>query len=112
MFKRASKVRTVLVVALGTAFLSARVTLAAGDGKAVYEQHCAPCHGVSGKGDGPAARALKPPPGSFATSPKVHDDLEVARVITSGTPHPTFAGKLSADQIQAVAKYVKSMIGQ
>jgi mono/diheme cytochrome c family protein len=29
------------------------------DGAEIFHQHCAPCHGVNGKGNGPAARALK-----------------------------------------------------
>lgn len=32
------------------------------DGQANYKAYCAACHGVAGKGDGPAASALKVPP--------------------------------------------------
>ena len=31
-------------------------------GQEAYRKSCAPCHGVSGKGDGPAAAALNPKP--------------------------------------------------
>ena len=31
-------------------------------GKKMYIDYCAPCHGIAGKGDGPAAPALKMPP--------------------------------------------------
>ena len=31
-------------------------------GKDLYREFCAVCHGTAGKGDGPAASALKPPP--------------------------------------------------
>jgi mono/diheme cytochrome c family protein len=31
-------------------------------GKQMFGDYCAPCHGLSGKGDGPAASALKTPP--------------------------------------------------
>ena len=31
-------------------------------GQAMYKSYCAPCHGVDGKGNGPAASALKPAP--------------------------------------------------
>jgi mono/diheme cytochrome c family protein len=34
----------------------------ASDAKEMFESYCAPCHGVSGKGDGPAAAALNPRP--------------------------------------------------
>jgi len=32
------------------------------DGKQMFSSYCAPCHGVDGKGHGPAAAALKVPP--------------------------------------------------
>jgi mono/diheme cytochrome c family protein len=35
---------------------------AAFNGQAIYEDYCATCHGRDGKGDGPAARALKTRP--------------------------------------------------
>ncbi|MGA2170757.1 MAG: cytochrome c [Terracidiphilus sp.] len=35
---------------------------AATSGKQMYINYCASCHGVNGKGDGPAAAALKMPP--------------------------------------------------
>jgi mono/diheme cytochrome c family protein len=34
-------------------------SVSAGDGPAMYKAYCAACHGVGGKGDGPAAKALK-----------------------------------------------------
>lgn len=32
------------------------------DGPAMFKSYCSPCHGISGKGDGPAAAALTPKP--------------------------------------------------
>jgi len=34
----------------------------ANSGSDMYKQYCASCHGLTGKGDGPAAAALKNPP--------------------------------------------------
>lgn len=34
-------------------------------GKKLYEQNCALCHGANGDGKGPAGVALKPPPRTF-----------------------------------------------
>lgn len=31
-------------------------------GSEYYQRYCASCHGIAGKGDGPAAAALQPPP--------------------------------------------------
>jgi len=36
-------------------------------GKEMYDSYCAPCHGVDGKGDGPAAPALKAVPTNLTT---------------------------------------------
>ena len=35
------------------------------DGRTLFKQYCAACHGISGKGDGPAADALKRAPGDL-----------------------------------------------
>lgn len=35
-------------------------------GKKLYNQYCSMCHGATGKGDGPAAAALKPKPADFS----------------------------------------------
>lgn len=32
------------------------------DGPEMFRSYCSPCHGISGKGDGPAAAALNPRP--------------------------------------------------
>src|SRR6187401_2423532 len=36
--------------------------VAASDAAAMFQSYCAPCHGKSGRGDGPAAAALKKAP--------------------------------------------------
>ena len=36
-------------------------------GREMYLQYCASCHGVAGKGDGPAASALKTPASNLTT---------------------------------------------
>lgn len=36
-------------------------------GKEMYTSYCAACHGTEGKGNGPAARALKVPPADLTT---------------------------------------------
>ena len=40
---------------------------AAASGKQNYMTTCAPCHGATGRGDGPAAAALNPRPANYTT---------------------------------------------
>lgn len=42
----------------------------AASGKEMYTAYCASCHGVNGKGSGPAASALKAPPTDLTTLSK------------------------------------------
>ncbi len=61
-------------------------------GKAMFQQYCTPCHGASGKGDGPAASAMKVPPANLtklsAKYKGVFPDMEVAEALRAG-PTPT-----------------------
>lgn len=41
--------------------------ISASDGAAMFASYCAPCHGKTGRGDGPAAAALKRAPADLAT---------------------------------------------
>jgi len=55
----------------------------ANSGKQMYTSYCAPCHGVNGKGNGPAASALKKPPTDLAALSKNHGGRFPARHIVS-----------------------------
>jgi mono/diheme cytochrome c family protein len=60
-----------LAVALCTAAAQTKIKEVAprqpdsNDGKALFVEYCAVCHGVDGKGHGPAAEALKKSPGDL-----------------------------------------------
>ena len=51
-------------------------------GKALYEEKCMICHGANGKGNGPAAMALSPPPKNF-NSPEFWNQKNVDQIITN-----------------------------
>ncbi len=61
-------------------------------GRKIFEQVCASCHGSKGDGKGPAGVALKPPPTDFQKPlkewPNTKGDLQkVFEVISKGIPN-------------------------
>ncbi len=86
--------------------------------QANFVQQCAACHGLDGRGNGPAAEQLYPKPRDFIDSPlrfastgggphQVVDALE--RTIQNGVPRsamPGFRGVLSDSEIAGLARYV------
>ncbi len=53
------------------------------DGKQMYNGYCAPCHGLDGKGNGPAATALKAPPTDLtALSKNNHGKYPDAHIVS------------------------------
>jgi high-affinity iron transporter len=79
-------------------------------GRAVYQQECATCHGVQGKGDGAAAAGLEPPPANLADRVALRDatPLDFYRRVSIGvvgTAMPAYEHTLSANDRWAVAVY-------
>ncbi len=64
----------------------------AGSGEEMYKEYCASCHGLSGKGDGPAAPAMKTPPADLtelsARNGGQFPDAKVAQAIKAGPQIP------------------------
>lgn len=82
-------------------------------GKALFDDKCASCHGATGKGDGPAAAALNPPPADFTDAFHARYYADAARVliIANGiqdTAMVGVGGELDASQILDVYAYVRS----
>jgi high-affinity iron transporter len=84
-------------------------------GAAVYREHCVPCHGETGRGDGPKAKSLKGPPPANLGDPAVMGGtslLEIYRRVAIGVPGtamPEFSDDLSEDDRWAVAAYVATL---
>lgn len=96
-----------LIAGVSLAALMMAGTMAFATGADDYKAKCAMCHGADGKGQ--MAQKM----GSKAlTDPAVQgmSEADIAKVISDGKGKMSgFKGKLSDDQIKAVAEYVKSL---
>jgi high-affinity iron transporter len=96
------------------ALLGAPVAAAEGQGETIYAVRCAPCHGVDGHGDGPAAAAIDPKPRNFRdpgfwkgrTAEQLRQAVRQGR---PGTLMAPFEGELSATEIDDVVTYLQSL---
>jgi mono/diheme cytochrome c family protein len=82
-------------------------------GQEIYETAgCASCHGLSGRGDGPDGRLLRPRPADFRVHLAAgHTDRELFDWISngvSGTAMPPFRDTLSEDDRWHVINYIRT----
>jgi high-affinity iron transporter len=88
-------------------------------GGEIYKANCAACHGDTGKGDGPGAGVLKPPPRDHTDKAYMDtlSDKEIGDIIKMGgivkgkplmPSHPQF----NADDLAALVAYVRSLSEQ
>jgi mono/diheme cytochrome c family protein len=86
-----------LAVSLGFADQNQKLVIpvnktAANDGKQMYANYCAPCHGMNGKGGGPAASALKTPPTDLTLLRKSNNgkfpETHVVAILQFGVEEP------------------------
>ena len=103
---------------ISTNAASRDATVSVQAGRAIYEQHCAACHGVNGQGNGAAAVWLYPKPRNFSaglfkiqSTPfgSLPTDDDLFNSVTRGLPGssmPSFT-YLAELQRRAVVQYVK-----
>src|SRR5215475_4962664 len=87
-------------------------------GEAIYQQHCAACHGINGDGNGPATVWLFPKPRNFNSglfkiqstpAGSLPTDEDLFQTVTRGMPGssmPSFT-YLTEQQRRDVVQYVK-----
>jgi mono/diheme cytochrome c family protein len=94
---------------LGVVFLGAPNGGWAQEGKAVFHEKCAPCHGETGKGNGPMASTFDPKPRDFCLPEfwQGNVDKKISDAITNGK-NQMVPVNLKPDEIKAVIGYVKS----
>ncbi|MBI3186222.1 MAG: c-type cytochrome [Myxococcales bacterium] len=91
------------------------------EGRRLYRKACAPCHGIRGDGEGPAARFLDPPPRDFTTgnykfrstpSGAVPLTEDLIRTVSEGIPGtfmPRWKEHLSGAEIAQVVEYLREL---
>lgn len=102
----------------GTGSAGASKTGAAGPGRGreLYKANCVACHGETGKGDGPGAGVLKPPPRDHTDHAYMSklSDQEIGDIIRMGgaakgkaqmPSHP----QINGDNLAALVAYVRSL---
>ena len=80
-------------------------------GKVMYAQECLPCHGETGKGDGPSAHDLETKPGDLS-SPKLWEQSDGGLFwkLTEGRkPMPTYAQRFTDDERWSIVNYVRTL---
>jgi mono/diheme cytochrome c family protein len=81
-------------------------------GKSLYESNCASCHGIDGKGDGPASTGLNPPPRNYTVKTgwvngqKISDIYETLEHGITGSAMRAF-DYLSPEDKFALAHYIR-----
>ena len=84
-------------------------------GRAIFLSRCVPCHGLSGKGDGPlASRILGPPVGNLTDTEWKHGDqpehvLKIIREGASDTRMQGWGTVLDPPELAAVAAFVHAL---
>ena len=80
-------------------------------GQVVYERYCLTCHGVNGRGDGPGAAGLEPPPADLAVHVPLHGDADIFRFIANGiegTSMVALADNLTDEEIWHAINFIRA----
>jgi len=76
------------------------------DVQAIYKEQCAICHGVDGKGKLPGVASF--PDGDWEHGSRLQDIAKVIREGVPGTTMMAFKGRLKPEEIDALARHVRS----
>lgn len=86
-------------------------TTAAEEGKKIYKQMCAICHGNTGKGDGMAGMSLNPRPTNFTTE-KVQSQTDGAiywKLTEGRPPMASYKNILKEEQRWQLVNYIRTL---
>jgi len=83
-------------------------------GQVLFSASCAPCHGITGKGDGPVGLTLNPRPADLRQHaiPGIHTDAQLFEWITNGFPGsrmPAFKTALSDTDRWNLVNFIRTL---
>jgi mono/diheme cytochrome c family protein len=81
-------------------------------GQRLYTQRCTPCHGLTGRGNGPLAAGLRPPPADLVVHVPLHADRDLFQSIhngIAGTAMAPFGGHMTEGEIWHTINYLKTL---
>lgn len=73
----------------------------------VWKSTCAPCHGATGRGDGPAGKALRVP--DMTARQAAMTDDQIASVIKKGRGQMPAYGSFPPELVGGLVKHVRSL---
>jgi mono/diheme cytochrome c family protein len=102
----------------GSAGGGSTASAAAGRGRDLYKANCVACHGERGKGDGPGAGVLKPPPRdhtdraymSTLSDQHIGDIIRMGGAI-KGMPQMPSHPQINGADLAALVAHVRSLSG-
>jgi mono/diheme cytochrome c family protein len=84
----------------------------------LFQELCAVCHGVGGRGDGPSAQGLEPKPADFTNCKTMAKDSDetLLKIIKGGgqsagrsTVMPAWGDALSEQQTRELVKFIRGL---
>jgi len=101
----------VLIVVMAGSWVAAQGRTARG--QVLYDEYCARCHGLTGKGDGPDAARLTVPPANFHTArSRARTDFELLTTISYGiafSPMHAWRGKVTDEELLELVRYIREL---
>lgn len=79
-------------------------------GRALYREHCIACHGERGRGNGPTAAGLDPPPADLVLHVPLHTEGELFYMIGRGVPNsamPAWRSVLTERERWEIVQYLR-----
>jgi len=100
-----------LIIVMASSWVAAQGRTARG--QVLYDEHCAGCHGLTGKGDGPNAARLTVPPANFHTArSRAKTDFELLTSISYGiafSPMHAWRGKVTDEELLELVRYIREL---